>query len=58
MSTKEEIDLEKLMGEAGTSISNAEQFVEELAKDLSVLDVVCGQTSVILEEHSFVIDSV
>ncbi|XP_014665002.1 PREDICTED: exocyst complex component 1-like [Priapulus caudatus] len=38
LSAKEELDLEKLMGEANTSISNAEQFAEELAKDLSVLD--------------------
>jgi len=37
----EEQDLEKLMSQCEFGISNAEAFMENLAKDLSILDGVC-----------------
>ena len=40
LTEREQHDLEKLMSECGFAISNAEAFMEMLAKDLSVLDGV------------------
>lgn len=40
LSPKEESDLELMMSQCDFAISNAELFVEQLSKDLSVLDGV------------------
>ena len=40
LSSKEESDLETLMSDCDGAISNAENFVEQLSKELSVLDGV------------------
>ena len=42
MSEKEQSDLEFLMGQCEFAISNAEAFIQQLSKDLSVLDGVGG----------------
>jgi len=41
LTDREEQDLEKLMSQCEFGISNAEAFMENLAKDLSILDGVC-----------------
>jgi hypothetical protein len=41
LADREEQDLEKLMSQCEFGISNAEAFMENLAKDLSILDGVC-----------------
>jgi hypothetical protein len=41
LTDREEQDLEKLMSQCESGISNAESFMENLAKDLSILDGVC-----------------
>jgi hypothetical protein len=41
LTDREEQDLEKLMSQCEFGISNAESFMENLAKDLSILDGVC-----------------
>lgn len=40
LTEKEEFDLVQLMEECGYAVSNAEAFMENLAKDLSILDGV------------------
>jgi len=41
LSNREEEDLEALMSECSSAISNAETFAEQLSKQLSILDGVC-----------------
>ncbi|XP_039288046.1 exocyst complex component 1-like isoform X3 [Nilaparvata lugens] len=38
LTEKEELDLEQLMKQCNTAVSNAEAFIETLTKDLSILD--------------------
>ncbi|XP_046670906.1 exocyst complex component 1 isoform X2 [Homalodisca vitripennis] len=38
LTEREEMDLEQLMSQCGSAVSNAEAFMETLARDLSVLD--------------------
>lgn len=40
LTEREETDLERLFAQSDTALSNAEKFIEELAKDLSLLDGV------------------
>lgn len=40
LTDKEEKDLEQLMTQCGSAVSNAEAFMETLARDLSILDGV------------------
>lgn len=40
LTEREQQDLEKLMSQCGFAISNAEAFMEMIARDLSVLDGV------------------
>jgi len=40
LTEKEEVDLEKLMSQCDYAYSNAEGFMETLARDLSILDGV------------------
>lgn len=42
LTEREQQDLDKLMSQCGFAISNAEAFMEMIARDLSVLDgVIC-----------------
>lgn len=40
LTEREEMDLEQLMTQCGSAVSNAEAFMETLARDLSILDGV------------------
>lgn len=40
LSEKEQMDLERLMEQCDSAVSNAEAFAEQLSRDLSVLDGV------------------
>ena len=40
LTEREETDLQQLMSQCGYAVSNAEAFMETLAKDLSILDGV------------------
>lgn len=40
LTEREEKDLERVLAQSETALSNAEKFMEELAKDLSLLDGV------------------
>lgn len=48
LTEREEQDLMKLMSQCEFGISNAEAFMEMLAKDLSILDGVCNSKHKIL----------
>lgn len=41
LTDREEKDLERLLSQSDNALSNAEKFMEQLAKDLSLLDGVC-----------------
>lgn len=41
LTEREEIDLQKVISGCDFAISNAEVFMEQLGKDLSILDGVC-----------------
>lgn len=43
LTDREEKDLERLLSQSNNALSNAEKFMEQLAKDLSLLDGVCTQ---------------
>lgn len=43
LTDREEKDLERLLSQSNNALSNAEKFMEQLAKDLSLLDGVCVQ---------------
>lgn len=45
---KEESDLERMMSELGFTANNAEEFVEKLTNQLSILDGVSKATYVVL----------
>lgn len=40
LTDREEKDLERLLSQSNNALSNAEKFMEQLAKDLSLLDGV------------------
>lgn len=42
LTEREELDLQQLMSQCDHAVSNAETFMETLAKDLSILDGVCS----------------
>ena len=41
LTDREERDLERLLSQSNNALSNAEKFMEQLSKDLSLLDGVC-----------------
>lgn len=41
LTDREEKDLERLLSQSDNALSNAEKFMEQLAKDLSLLDGAC-----------------
>lgn len=41
LTDREEKDLERLLSQSNNALSNAEKFMEQLAKDLSLLDGAC-----------------
>lgn len=43
LTEREEIDLQKVISGCDFAISNAEVFMEQLGKDLSILDGVCSK---------------
>lgn len=44
LTDREEKDLERLLAQSNNALSNAEKFMDELAKDLSLLDGVSTKT--------------
>ena len=45
LTPKEETDLDTMMEQCENAISNAEDFAEQLSRDLSVLDGVCDMNN-------------
>lgn len=48
LTDREEKDLERLLSQSNNALSNAEKFMEQLAKDLSLLDGVHNKTKSII----------
>ena len=46
LTEREEKDLERLLSQSNNALSNAEKFMEQLAKDLSLLDGVYFETEI------------
>lgn len=46
LTDREEKDLERLLSQSNNALSNAEKFMEQLAKDLSLLDGVYYATKI------------
>jgi hypothetical protein len=49
LTDREEKDLERLLTQSNNALSNAEKFMEQLSKDLSLLDGVHNKTKSILK---------
>ena len=49
LTDREEKDLERLLSQSNNALSNAEKFMEQLSKDLSLLDGVHNKTKSILK---------